>query len=175
MVSTVKTFHQPDKRLAAVCGLFCPSCTIYIATTEEPERLKLIADRRNLPIDKVRCYGCRVSIRYPFCETCKMSECSKNKEIDFCVECKEFPCDDLKRFQAARPHRIELWQAQKQIYESGYEMWYIDMLKHYSCPVCGTINSAYDLSCRNCGETPSCPYVKIHQQKIIHYVKNMEF
>jgi len=63
------TTHQPDKRLAAVCGLFCPSCIIYIATTEAPERLKKIADRHNLLIDKVRCYGCRASIRYPFCET----------------------------------------------------------------------------------------------------------
>jgi len=102
-----------------------------------------------------------------------MSECSKNKGIDFCVECKEFPCDDLKRFQAASPHRIKLWQAQKQIFESGYEVWYSDMLKHYCCPVCGAINPAYDLSCWHCGETPSCYYVKIHQQEIMQYMQKV--
>jgi hypothetical protein len=53
----------PDKRLAAVCGLFCPACTIYIATTEDPARLRGIAERKNLPLDEVSCQGCRSDLR----------------------------------------------------------------------------------------------------------------
>ncbi len=34
-----------DKKLAAVCGLFCPACTIYIGTREDPDRLKASARR----------------------------------------------------------------------------------------------------------------------------------
>lgn len=31
--------HIPEKRLAAVCGLFCPACGVFIGTREYPERL----------------------------------------------------------------------------------------------------------------------------------------
>lgn len=29
-----------DKKSAAVCGLFCETCTLFIATREDPARLK---------------------------------------------------------------------------------------------------------------------------------------
>ena len=32
-----------DKKLAAVCGLYCEACSLFIATAEEPERLKKLA------------------------------------------------------------------------------------------------------------------------------------
>jgi len=32
-----------DKKYAAVCGLYCEACSWFIATTEEPERLKRLA------------------------------------------------------------------------------------------------------------------------------------
>lgn len=35
---------QPDKRLAAVRGLFCPECRFYIGTEEDPKRLKAMRD-----------------------------------------------------------------------------------------------------------------------------------
>jgi len=35
----------PNKRLAAVCGLFCPACHVFIGTKEDPERLDVMAKR----------------------------------------------------------------------------------------------------------------------------------
>jgi hypothetical protein len=32
-----------DKKLAAVCGLYCGACSWFIATAEDPERLKRLA------------------------------------------------------------------------------------------------------------------------------------
>ena len=40
-----------DKKLAAVCGLFCPACTVYIGTTEEPARLEVMAQRMQRPVE----------------------------------------------------------------------------------------------------------------------------
>lgn len=34
---------KPDKTLAAVCGLYCEACTLFIATKEDPARLKGLA------------------------------------------------------------------------------------------------------------------------------------
>jgi hypothetical protein len=166
-----KSPAKPDKRLAAVCGLFCPACTIYIGTHEDPERLKVIALRTNRSAEKLTCEGCRSEKRCFYCDSiCTMAKCAAGKGVDFCGECGEYPCKDLKAFQAEMPHRSELWKSQARIKEVGYERWYEEMVEHFSCKKCRTINSAYDLACRKCGTTPSCTYVSLHKDEIIQHM-----
>jgi len=171
MTTKKSNAHKPDKRLAAVCGLFCPACTIFIATQEDPERREKLAASKGWPVEQIHCDGCRAEKRYYYCETCEMFACAAEKGIDFCGECEVHPCDALKAFQVARPHRLELWDAQARIQEVGYEQWFEEMLAHYRCPKCGTLNSAYDLSCRTCGAHPSCAYVALHEQEILEYLE----
>ncbi len=160
--------RMSDKRLAAVCGLFCPACTVFIGTREDPERLKIISAHTQKPVEELQCDGCRSDRRCYYCrDKCEMGKCASGRGIAFCGECPEYPCEDLKVFQAEMPHRIELWKSQERIREAGYEKWYAEMIEHYSCPECGTINSAYDMSCRRCGTSPSCAYVSLHKEKIL--------
>lgn len=161
-----KTDFQPDKQLAAVCGLFCPSCMIYIASHSTPERRQKIADGMQRPVESMVCEGCRSDQRYVYCQSCKMSACAAEKGFDFCSECADYPCDELKQFQAERPHRLELWQSLERIKEAGYETWFAEMLEHYACPACETINSAYQLTCQECGTSPSSAYVAEHKEAI---------
>lgn len=167
-----REFSLPDKRLAAVCGLLCSACAIFIGTMEEPERLDMIAKRRGLEADDLRCNGCRSDKRGSHCQKCQFISCAAEKGVDFCGECLEYPCDELTRFQAAMPHRAELWEAHKSIKEKGYQTWYKETTERYTCPKCQTINSAYDLACRKCGNTPSCAYVDLHQQEIIRRLES---
>ncbi len=103
-MNTHKDFSTPDKRLAAVCGLFCPACTIFIGTREDPNRLGVLAARIQKPIEELKCTGCRTETRCFYCrEKCMMSNCASERGVDFCGECPEYPCDDLKVFQAAMP------------------------------------------------------------------------
>jgi hypothetical protein len=157
---------QPDKSKAAVCGLFCTSCTFLISTAEDPVRLSRLAQAIKQPEEAIRCEGCRSQVRTFYCKTCKMYACAEEKGIDFCVECSEYPCQEIKTFQSVMPHRLELWQSQDRIKEVGWEQWYTEMSEHYSCSKCGTINSAYDKVCRKCGAEPSCEYVKVNQKGI---------
>lgn len=162
---------MPDKRLAAVCGLFCPSCGVFIGTREDPERLAKTAERSGVAVEEFRCDGCRAERRCIYCRNiCKMTGCAAEKGIDFCGQCEQYPCGELKEFQAKMPHRIELWRSQERIKEAGYERWYKEMIEHYSCKECGTLNSAYDISCRKCGSSPSCAYVGIHKDEIMRFV-----
>lgn len=101
-----------------------------------------------------------------------MSACAAEKGIDFCSECEEYPCDDLRRFQAAMPHRIELFANLDRIRAVGYKQWLEEVRQNYACPQCKTLNSAYDLQCRRCGGEPGCAYVADHRQAIEQYVKN---
>jgi hypothetical protein len=167
-----KGVYQPDKKLVAVCGLFCPACGIFIAQRESLEKRSKIAKNLQIPVEALKCDGCRAEKRFAYCETCKMWACAQEKGLAFCVECEEYPCTALKEFQAAMPHRIELWQAQVRIKEVGYEKWFEEMLEHYSCAQCGTINSAYHLACRQCGAIPSCTYVDLHKAEIMAYLSN---
>ncbi len=163
--------HDVDKKLAAVCGLFCPACRVFIGTNEDPSGLAMMARRFKRPLEELKCNGCRSAKRCFYCETvCFMAKCAAGKGVDFCGDCAEYPCKDLKAFQAEMPHRIELWQSQSRINEVGYEKWYAEMVEHYSCPQCHTINSAYDLKCRRCGHEPSCEYVRLHKNAIMKHL-----
>jgi len=161
-----------DKKLAAVCGLYCEACSWFIATTEDTERLKRLAAQLHFSEEESKCYGCRSDKRLPYCEKCKMFACAAERGIDFCSKCEEYPCDDLRQFQFAMPHRIELWVNLERIKSIGYKLWLQESRENYACPRCQIINSTYDLKCRKCGEEPSCNYVAKHQRVIEEYLKN---
>lgn len=162
-----------DKKTAAVCGLFCPSCGLYIGTREDPKRLEILAKVLGRPVEEIRCEGCRAELRSLSCRECKMDKCATEKGVDFCGSCGDYPCQDLKDFQCAMPHRIELWNSLERIREVGPEKWYAEMAEHYACPSCKTINAAYDLRCRKCGAEPSCAYVAEHKDEIIPYLSRI--
>ncbi len=147
-----------DNTLAAVCGLYCGACSIYIATNEDPERLQKAADRFNMTTEEASCRGCRSEKLGQFCQDCHFVSCAAERGLEFCGECNDFPCSELQEFQAARPHRNELWTSLKRINEVGSSRWQEESIRHYSCPNCQTINSAYDLQCRNCGNVPSSEF-----------------
>ncbi len=154
-------------RFAAPCGLFCPGCTLYIGTTEEPERLAWIAGRFGVSPEEARCLGCRSEVVGPYCRTCEIVKCAESRSIEFCALCGEYPCGMLKEFQAARPHRAELFEAGDTIREIGFERWFEETYRRYACPECRTINSAYDLACRSCGNEPGSPFAERHREMIL--------
>lgn len=172
MQREIANIRDTDKKMAAVCGLYCEACSWFISTTEDPERLKRLSAERNWSVEESRCYGCRSEKRLPYCSQCKMFICAEKRGIDFCSECEVFPCDDLKKFQSAMPHRIELWRNLERIKSVGYQQWLKEIRKYYACSRCQTINSAYDIRCRECGEEPSCHYVANHRQEIEPFLKN---
>jgi hypothetical protein len=163
----------PDKRQAAVCGLFCPSCKLFIATQEGIESLKVLAKQWQCSVESIECHGCRSDKRSDYCQRCTFVQCATEKGHNFCGECREYPCDGLKDFQSAKPHRLELWESLARINEVGYEKWLLEEMEHYACPECGTINSAYHLTCRKCGADPSSGYVKRHGEKIKEYMAKL--
>jgi hypothetical protein len=172
MQREVANIRELDKKMAAVCGLYCEACSWFISTTEDPERLKRLAAQLNWSEEESKCYGCRSGKRLPYCGKCRMSACAAERGIDFCSECEEYPCNDLKQFQSAMPHRIELWVNLERIKSVGYKQWLKEVRENYTCPRCQTLNSTYDLKCRKCGEEPSCTYVAKHKQEIEQYLKN---
>jgi len=144
---------------AAVCGLFCPSCSLYIATNEDTSRMAGLAEKMNSDAESLKCDGCRSERMSAYCRKCSFRSCAEKKGISFCSECGEYPCDDLVAFQSELPHRIDLWKSLDDVRTAGLDGWFDGMERDYTCEKCGTINSAYDNACWKCGGDPSCPYV----------------
>ena len=153
---------QNGHTLAAVCGLYCRACTLYIGSTEDPDRLKMLAVQFATTPEELRCFGCRSDRLGIHCRDCSLKACATAKGISFCGECDEYPCAKLADFQRQMPHRIELWDDLGRIKEAGVEVWMREKQTEYACPNCGTINSAYDLSCRKCRHSPGSAYAAKH-------------
>jgi hypothetical protein len=162
---------QPAKHLAAACGLFCPACRLYIGTHENPALVEDMAARWEMPVDHLWCDGCRAERRGFYCDQCTMRTCAEARGITYCNECVEYPCPLIKKFQAEMPHRIEMWENLDRIHEKGFEAWFEEKRRHYACPKCGVLNSAYDLVCRKCGHEPGNEYVRRHRAVIEGFVK----
>jgi hypothetical protein len=151
---------------AAHCGLYCESCSLFIGTQSEPTRLEMLAQRYGKTADEMRCRGCRSDELSFYCATCKMKTCLKEKRLDFCSECTEYPCQILKEFQLQMPHRAELFESLDYIRDNGYDQWCVKMKTDFGCEQCGTINSIYDIKCRKCAHTPPNPFAKRNQSII---------
>ncbi|MEA2101521.1 MAG: DUF3795 domain-containing protein [Thermodesulfobacteriota bacterium] len=84
--------------MTAPCGLDCFNCPMYHAFLDEGMREK-IAGHMHIPKEKAACRGCRnekgiigfMGMKDP----CPVYQCTKDKGLAFCFECKDFPCDHL--------------------------------------------------------------------------------
>ena len=153
-----------NKNLVSACGLYCGSCGIYLATREnDMEKLLKYALVLNQPYDETMCDGCRADRKSAHCEKmCSFIKCTLSKGIEFCGSCNEYPCKMLIEFQSEMPHRVEILESQNRLKEIGNDKWLAEMYEKFSCSRCNTVNSAYDVACRNCESTPSCEFVALH-------------
>jgi hypothetical protein len=164
---------SPDKTLVSVCGLYCRACGIYTSTRENNvENLQRIATRMNVAMGEIRCNGCRSETRTAYCKDCFMVKCATAKGIDFCGQCADYPCTEIKDFQSKMPHRAELWKSQERIKEIGWEKWFTEMADYYACRECGAMNGWYDFKCRECGNIPGNDFVKNNLEVLKTVLKN---
>ena len=99
--------------LEAPCGIHCGLCALHQAISDEKLKTQL-AERLNLALEKVACPGCRpIDGHCPVIgEQCATWVCSKEKGIEFCSECTEFPCVKLMPCadRASKlPHNIKIF------------------------------------------------------------------
>lgn len=160
--------YRNNKNLVAVCGLYCGACGIYLATQEnDTEKILQYAVVLNQSFDETLCDGCRANRKSAHSsKMCLFVTCVKSKGIEFCGTCNDYPCEEITEFQSEMPHRIEILESQNRLKEIGWEKWLFEMNKKFSCSQCNTINSAYDITCRKCENTPGSRFVALHKEMI---------
>ena len=114
--------------MTAPCGLDCFNCPMYLAKENENLR-SIISKKTGIPYELVICKGCRnENGTIPFLkmtEPCNVFQCIEKKEIKFCCDCSDFPCDHLHPYADKAdkvPHNIKVFNLCL-IKKMGLESW----------------------------------------------------
>lgn len=125
---------QDRKRLIAYCGMDCAMCRSYQSGLYHLKQKGM--NYKVCPGCKVRGLGC-----VHMANSCELIG---KGQIDFCFECKNYPCDRLKRLDKR--------------YQSKYHMSMIDNLNLIKDKGLETfISSQNKFACQDCGE-----YITVH-------------
>ena len=101
------------KKLVAPCGLYCAECVLFKTKDELDLMEKMVA--QGISREKLPCPGCRPNMgNCPLleCSICETYLCISNRNLDFCFECNEFPCDKLNPAadkSTVLPHNIKIY------------------------------------------------------------------
>jgi hypothetical protein len=125
--------------LLAPCGVNCYVCYVYL--------------RKKKP-----CLGCHgVDANKPnHCRNCKIKDCAKERGVDFCFDCADFPCKIIKRMDKSyrQRYQVSLIENATLIKSNGAEAFLLAEKAKWSCAHCDGVVSLHDQICSECGETP---------------------
>ena len=131
-----------NKDLLSPCGLYCGVCRVYIAHKEndiefKQELLPIYKAYGAKNVEDMACEGCLSDgIIFPFCRSCTIKDCIKNKGIEGCRQCDEFPCEIIEKWPS-KPGKEIILRSIPAWRELGTEKWVEAVEKRYQCPECG--------------------------------------
>ena len=109
-------------QMTAPCGLDCFNCHFYLARENKKARalVEKMSEEYNVPVEIMLCKGCRphdgkIPLQkhiFGDSHSCDAYECSKEKGLDFCGDCDEFPCDSLHPYADRAdelPHNMKVF------------------------------------------------------------------
>lgn len=136
---------------AGYCGLACKACSVYIASCKGGEMLENRAAKAGVTAEEMFCKGCRSDKTSPYCTECNIKNCIKQRNINWCSECAEYPCKMINDFKNSMPHRYEINESLEFAKCHSIDEWDKEMEKSFTCKKCGTYNSVYARECSSCG------------------------
>lgn len=145
------------KELLAPCGLYCGVCRIYKAHKDndlefKKEILPSLREFGAKAVDDIACTGCLSDdVVFCFCQTCPIKDCVKNKGIESCSQCKDFPCKIITNWPDPMDKKIML-RSIPQWRKLGTEKWVKEEEKRYYCSTCGYQLYHGAKRCRKCGK-----------------------
>jgi hypothetical protein len=138
----VETGNNLNAELIAPCGMNCGLCSSYLA---------LANDLKSKGVKMPYCTGCRA--RNKQCAFLKKS-CARllKGEVDFCFECPDFPCEQLKKLDARYKsrYRMSMIDNSRFIKEQGMQKFMEAQEKTWKCSTCNRLVSCHNGLCFDC-------------------------
>jgi hypothetical protein len=93
--------------LPCYCGHDCARCITYIATLRNDDNLRRQSQSfykerfgLDIPLEKFNCEGGRSQNVFELCKECPFVKCCKERSVDSCSKCPEYPCKEISDYQA---------------------------------------------------------------------------
>ena len=84
------------RKLSAPCGLDCFNCEVFEENITEEMKKRFAVKIKKDP-EEIACKGCRTERGCKLLGSpCETLNCIEDKKLEFCFECKEFPCVKLQ-------------------------------------------------------------------------------
>ncbi len=110
------------------CGLYCGAC----GATD--------------------CDGCLSENGDDWVKQCTFRRCSRERNLDSCCFCNDFPCEALDNFMNDKwPHHWTMETNLQFIKKNGIAQWLLAQEQEWSCKSCGAHINWYQKSCC-CGQ-----------------------
>jgi hypothetical protein len=110
------------------CGLYCGAC------------------------GALDCDGCRSDRVDDWVKQCPFRQCAKEKKLDFCCFCRDYPCKALHEFMHDKwPHHWTMQPNLEYIKKNGVAKWLLAQEQEWSCKSCTAAIHWYQKQCR-CGQ-----------------------
>ena len=144
--------REIDTSLAAICGAYCGACPVYLAWgNQERPRLEALARSLGTTTDRLMCTGCRTPAAFCFGGDCEIKVCAEKRGVAFCPDCADYPCDRIRRFEAAAPYRATMRRDASKLHAGGVTAWLREEDATWRCSGCGTRVAAGSDVCPRCG------------------------
>jgi hypothetical protein len=129
------------RALQGRCGLFCGHCEVYIAysTNNIGSQKRIAKDSgaargKNMSPDQVKCLGCKGTMTSNWRSPCKIRVCAEERGVEFCYQCRQYPCDELQSFFETHPEARENLRT---ISKVGPDAWLAQMMAKNRTPESG--------------------------------------
>jgi hypothetical protein len=97
------------EEMIGYCGYSCHLCA---ARSDDPERRKKLVDgwrklfgHQSYTVENVKCDGCRADGRIAD-KVCQARPCAKEKGVEYCALCGDFPCKNVRQLMAGKEGMI---------------------------------------------------------------------
>lgn len=133
-----------DSFLFAPCGMNCMVCSIHLK-------------------NKNPCSGCRGdNVDKPDrCKKCKIKNCAISNGLDYCYECIQFPCKNIKDLENSYKtrYKISLVANSECVKKNGLKLFMKHEGEEWLCG-CGGVISLHDRYCSECKKNMKMKYWK---------------
>jgi len=136
--------------LIAYCGLYCGACSFKVGFEENNKEHvacmpSVYDDFKNKPLEF--CPGCRLENQ---CGDCVIRNCARNKKIEYCSLCDDFPCKRLIDFtRDGKSHHAESIENLIVLKNIGNKEWLEIQHDKWTCK-CNARYSWYLTKCVKC-------------------------
>lgn len=151
-----------DYNYDSYCGMYCGACSImkaYQTGVKDPFAEFWIRSGAEL-----KCHGCKSEevfegcAEFGGCSTCVMRACAREKGVERCLTCPEFPCASYKPSAASKmvteklPHLNTIGLNIMTILSTGIDAFLKEQEEQWKCPDCQIEYTWYATHCSKCGK-----------------------